>query len=484
MEKKVSLKLNLVYQMFYEVLVLCLPLITSPYISRVLGAENLGIYSYTYSIATYFGMFAVLGVRNHGNREIAKSRSDQDKINHTFSNIYTVQLIASTFVFVIYLGYALFIAADYKIFFLIQGFYVLSCLLDISWFFTGLEQIKLTVIRSTVIKILAFVATFMFVRDVSDLWKYCLIVAFSAFLSQAALWTYFPRYAKLVKPNITEVKRQLKPMLILFIPVIAVSIYNVMDKIMVGSLSTKTQLGYYENSEKIINCTKTVITSFGAVMMPRMSRLAAEKNVQQSKRYMRLSIEAVMFIAFALAFGIGSIANDFSVLYWGEEFAPCGILLMGLAVSLAFSGFANVVRTQYLIPNNKDTTYITAVISGAVINAVVNVLLIPSQGAFGAVIGTICAEAAVCVIQCFSARKEIELGVYIKKTVPFLVIGAVMCLCVISLDRVLNMSLIMNLLIEIVVGASVYLTLSLVYFAATKNEILESVVKIIKKQKK
>lgn len=306
MEKKsVSLKLNIAYQMFYEVLVLCLPLITSPYISRVLGAENLGIYSYTYSIATYFGMFAVLGVKNHGNREIAKSRSDQDKINHTFSNIYTVQFIASILVLVVYFIYALFVASEYTVFFLIQGLYVVSCLLDISWFFIGLEQIKLTVIRSAVIKIISFVATFAFVCDASDLWKYCLIVALSAFLSQAALWTYFARYAKLVKPNREEVKKQFKPMLILFIPVIAVSIYNVMDKIMVGSMSTKSQLGYYENSEKIINCTKTVMTSFGTVMMPRMSRLAAEKNVQQSKRYMRLSIEAVMFIAFALAFGIG-----------------------------------------------------------------------------------------------------------------------------------------------------------------------------------
>ncbi|MCD8074216.1 MAG: flippase [Lachnospiraceae bacterium] len=482
MEKKnVNLKLNIAYQMFYEVIALCLPLITSPYISRVLGAENLGIYSYTYSIATYFGMFAVLGVKNHGNREIAKSRSDQDKVNHTFSNIYTVQFIASVVVLVVYFIYALFIASEYTVFFIIQGLYVISCLLDISWFFIGLEQIKLTVIRSTVIKILSFVATFVFVRDASDLWKYCLIVAFSAFLSQAALWTYFPRYAKLVKPNGVEVKKQLKPMLILFIPVIAVSIYNVMDKIMVGSMSTKSQLGYYENSEKIINCTKTVMTSFGTVMMPRMSRLAAEKNVQQSKRYMRLSIEAVMFIAFALAFGIGSIANDFSVLYWGEEFAPCGLLLMGLAVSLPFSGFANVIRTQYLIPNNKDNTYIAAVISGAVINAIVNATLIPSQGAFGAVIGTICAEGAVCVIQCFAARKEIEIGVYIRKTVPFLAIGAIMCLCVVLLNRVLNMSLILNLLIEIVVGAVVYLALSLIYFVATKNEILESVVKRIRR---
>lgn len=472
--KNINLKLNIGYQMFYEVIALCLPLITSPYISRVLGAENLGIYSYTYSIATYFGMFAVLGVRNHGNREIAKSRSNQEKINYTFSNIYTVQFLASVAVLFIYFIYAFFIASEYTIFFLIQGLYVISCLLDISWFFTGLEQIKLTVVRSTAIKVFSFIATFIFVREASDLWKYCLIVSFSAFMSQAVLWTYFPRYAKLIKPNIGEVKRQLKPMIILFIPVIAVSIYNVMDKIMVGSMSTKTQLGYYENSEKIINCTKTVLTSFGTVMMPRMSRLAAENNVKQSRRYMRLSIEIVMCIAFALAFGIGSIAKVFSVIYWGQEFAPCGILLIGLAVSLPFAGFANVIRTQYLIPNNKDNTYIIAVISGAVINAVVNALLIPRYGAFGAVIGTVCAEGSVCVLQCIAARKEIEIGVYIAKTVPFFVIGTIMCLCVVSIDNVLNFSIALNLLIEIVVGAAVYIALSLVYFAATKNEILIS----------
>ena len=143
-------------------------------------------------------------------------------------------------------------------------------------------------------------------------------------------------------------------MLLLFIPVVAVSLFNVMDKIMVGSMSSKVQLGYYENSEKIINCVKTVITSFGTVMMPRMAKLVADRDEKQREYYMSLSSEGIFFIAFALCFGLMAVSNHFAPIFFGEEFVSCGPLMIGLAVSLPFSAFANFIRTQYLIPNNYD----------------------------------------------------------------------------------------------------------------------------------
>lgn len=470
--KKTNVKINIIYKMLYEVLALSLPLVTSPYISRIFGAENLGIYSYTYSIATYFGMVAILGVKNYGNREIAKNRNSQEKINQTFSNIYALQLLVSLLIFIIYLIYVTTCSHEYKIYFLIQAIYVISCLLDINWFFFGMEQFKLTVARSTVIKLTSFIAVFALIHNASDLWKYSLIMSGSALISQIILWINIKKYAKIIKPDLRNVFQHFKPMMILFIPVVAVSLYNVMDKIMVGSLSTKTQLGFYENSEKIINCVKKVITSFGTVMMPKMSRLVAENNTKQSSRYMELSIDAVMCIAFALAFGIACVSKMFTPIYWGNEFVPCSILLNGLAVSIPFSALANVIRTQYLIPNSMDKAYTAAVVTGAIINIVVNFLLIPSMGAMGAVIGTIFAEGLVCIIQCFFIYKKINLKRYLFKSFPFLIFGLVMYFIVIFFNKYMSIT-IMDLLIEIFIGAVVYFILSLIYFIWTKNELVK-----------
>lgn len=474
---QVNIKKNIAYQMLYEVLAIALPLITTPYISRVLGAENLGIYSYAYSIATYYGMFAMLGVKNHGNREIAKCRGDQEKINRTFTNIYVIQFGASVLSLAVYLGFVFTSDSAYRLYYFIDTLYVISCMLDINWFFVGIERIKLTVLRNTLIKVAGFIATLLFVKSPTDLWKYCLIVVLSSLLSQLVLWTYFPRYARLERPQKAEIKKNIKPVLILFIPAIAISIYNVMDKIMVGALSEKTQLGYYESAEKIINCVKTIPISVGTVMLPRMSRLVAEKDVAKSRRYLLYSIELVMFITCALSFGISCVANDFAIVYLGEEFAACGTIMIGLAMSLLFSGFANVIRTQYLIPNSMDQQYIIAVISGAVVNTIINALLIPNYGAMGATIGTIFAEGAVCLIQCFFVRKYVELGLYFKKTMVFVAIGLVMSLGVALINLTPISSLLVRLIVKIAVGAMIYLTLSCIYFISTKNEVFLDFIK-------
>ena len=481
-ENKSSVKANVVYQMIYEVLVLALPLITSPYISRVLGAEKIGIYSYTYSIVYYFGIVAQLGVKNYGNREIAKSRGNQEKVNHTFWSIYSLQLMLSVVMFCAYIFYVFNFDTEYRLYSLIQIIYLLSYFLDINWFYFGMEQFKLTVTRNIIVKLLSFFSVFIFVRTADDLWKYCVIMSASSLLSQVIIWIFLPRYVSFRLPKLKDIFVHLKPMLILFIPIIAVSLYNIMDKIMVGAISTKAQLGFYENSEKIISCVKSVIVAFGTVMMPRMSKLAAEGKKTESKRYMQLSIEIVMCIAFALSFGIAAVADIFAPIFWGEEFAPCGSLLAGLCVAVPFTAFANVIRTQYLIPNNMDKEYIISVIAGAVINLIANSLLITRYDAMGAVVGTILAEMSVCIIQCFFVRHKVDMVLYIRKSLFFLLLGFVMYAIIGLINHGRENGLLL-LIVDIIIGVIIYAVSSFVYLYKTKNELLLGVMsKFLKKK--
>lgn len=469
--KNNSVKINIIYQMLYEVLALALPLITSPYVSRVLGAEKIGIYSYTYSIATYFGIFSMLGVKNHGNREIAKARNDIGKVSSTFSNIYLLQLGMASVMVVLYIAYCC-LCSEYKAFAFIQLVYVLSYMLDINWLYFGLELFKQTSIRNMIIKILAFLATILFVRTPNDLWKYCFILAGSALLSELILWIFVPKYIIFCRPNWKEVRKNIKPMLVLFVPILATSIYNFMDKIMVGNMSTKIQLGFYENAEKITNCVKTVILSIGTVMMPRMSFLISTKEEEKAEKYMNLSIELIMFLAFGFSFGVAVVSKEFSPLYWGKEFSGCYILLMGLCCALPFSAFGNFIRTQYMIPNNLDLQYILATFLSAVLNALFNYILIPKYGALGAVFGTIIAEGSLCIIQFLFVQKEKNLIPYLRRSIPYFIIGLVMFISVEKMAK--NFELLeFRFIYKVFIGFCIYIFLTLVYLGMMHRDAIE-----------
>ena len=203
---KSSTKKNIIYQMIYEILIIILPFATSPYISRVFGANGLGEYSYTYNIAGYFVLFAMLGIKNYGNRTIAKKRDNVDALNKNFSNILAIHLIVSVLCVLAYILYVQ-LFAEMKTYAAIQTIYVISAVFDISWFYFGIEKFKMTVIRSSIIKILNVAFIFIFVRENTDLWKYCLIMALGMLIGQVVLWIPLKRYVRIVKPDLKEMTK-------------------------------------------------------------------------------------------------------------------------------------------------------------------------------------------------------------------------------------------------------------------------------------
>ncbi|MBR1528115.1 MAG: flippase [Oscillospiraceae bacterium] len=475
-----SIKKNFAYQMIYEVLILILPFITSPYIARVIGAEGLGIYSYSYSIAHYFVLFSMLGLKNYGNRAIAQSRNDPDEMNSVFSSILLLHILLSVFFLLVYLIYAFSLKED-RIYALIQTAHVMSGLFDISWFFFGIEKFKLTVTRNVIIRLLTIAGIFAFVRTKEDLPIYCAILAFSNLIGQLSLWLPLRKYVRFVKTDWAAMQVHIKPMLILFIPAIAVSLYKYMDKIMLGgSLGSKEQLGFYENAEKVINMPITIIGSFGTVMLPKMSNLAIRSDKTEARKYMSVSMKYIMCLAFALAFGIAGIGTTFAPMFWGDKFYTSGVLIMELAVTIPFISFANVIRTQYLIPTKKDKEYLSSVVAGAVVNLITNQLLIPHYGAGGATIGTILAETVVCLIQAFVVRKELPLLQFVKSFLLFPLMGAFM-FAVVYLIGQNGEATILTLLTEVITGVSIYGTLAVIYFFLTKEETFMKMINKLKK---
>ena len=457
-------KRNFIYNLIYQMLILVIPLVTAPYLARVVGAKGVGIYSYTYSIVYYFMLLTLLGVNNYGNRSIAKARDNKEKLSKTFWSIYLLQLFMGIIMLISYGGYILLFDNKYKLFALIEGLFIISAMLDINWFFFGMEEFKKTITRNTFIKVGNVILIFLLVKSTNDLWKYTLIMAGMTLLSQLIMWGFLRKKIKFTKVSLKDIKAHIKPNLILFIPVIAISLYKMMDKIMLGSMSNVTEVGFYENAEKIIGIPMTLITALGTVMLPRMSNIISKGEDNKVKEYISKSIKFVMFMSLAMCCGLIGIGREFAPIYFGESFTKTGILIIMLAGTLPFLSFANVLRTQYLIPKEKDKIYIISVSLGAITNLVMNFIFIPRFQSIGACIGTLSAEGIVMMYQAFAIRKELSIGKYVKSIIPFIIKSIIMLGCIIGIDYLkLDLNPYIDLGLKVIVGGFVYCILNINY---------------------
>lgn len=449
---------NFMYNIVYQIFIFIIPLISTPYISRVLGVENVGIYSYTYSIVYYFMLCSLIGINNYGARKIAKSSDDKEKISENFINIYCLQFILTSIMIIIYYVFIFFMYRYNLKIMLIQSIFLWSVLLDINWFFFGIEKFKITISRNIIIKFLSLILTFILVKDNNDLWKYTLLMSGSTFVSQAYLWLYIKKYIKYSKPSVKKVISNLKPCLILFIPIIAYSIYRIMDKTMIGMFSNTIELGNYESAEKIINIPISFITALGTVMLPHMSKT----NDEEYKKKIMDTFRITFFFIIPMCFGVFLISSDFSIIFFGNEFKMTGNIIKLLIPTAIFTSVANVIRTSYLIPKEKDKIYVYSTIIGAGVNLIFNLIFIKKYGAYGACIGTIVAEFFVMLYQMVYTRNFIEYKKIIKVLMEYVYKCIPMSLIILAIGYLME-NIYLKLLLQIVTAVLFYLFINFNY---------------------
>ena len=464
-----NIKKNLGYQTFYQLLNTCIPLITAPYLSRVLGAENLGIFSYTQSVVGYFTLFAMLGLANYGTRTIASVMNDKEKVSKEFLSIFSLQFITSTIAIGGYIFYFILFCKDNRIIALVQILAIISCYLDINWLFFGLEKFEITVKINIIIRIFTLVSVLVFVKTTEDLWIYTFIMVFSTLLSQFVLWIYVPQYISIVKFNKGDVIKHIKPNLVLFIPIAAMSVYHIMDKTMLGAISSFEETGYYYNSDKIINIPAGILSGISTVLMPRVTALISENKHEEMISLFKKSLEGTIFISSALTFGIAAISNEFIPVFFGKGYDECILLTVVLSPILIIKGFSFTFRYQYLIPYKMDKKYIYSILCGMIVNLFVNIILIPIYGAMGAVIGTLIAELTACVIQSICVFKQVNIIKSCLKCMESIFMGIVMYISVRCVIDALNTNDFVKIGVGILTGIVVYLGIAFVLLIIGKK---------------
>ncbi len=449
-----SIKINYIYNLIYQVLLLLTPLITTPYLSRVLGADGVGTVSYAESIVSYFTLFATLGITTFGQREISYVQDDKEKRTQVFWETKSLQAITSLVVLIFYVVFSLF-QSDYMLY-LILSFNVVAVFVDVVWLFQGMEEFGKIVFRNIIFKALSIVYIFLAVKTKEDIYEYVFGIAFFLFLSNASLWVQIKKCVgrpvwKLIKPF-----RNIKAVLSLFIPTIAIQIYTVLDKTMIGLITRSSfENGYYEQAIKITKMITTVVTALGTVMVPRIGYHYSKGETDKVNSFMYRGYRFVWFLGMPLCFGLLGTASNFVPWFLGDGYDKTIPILEILCFLILSIGINNATGLQYLIPTKRQNIFTMTVLIGACVNFTLNLPLIYFFQSIGAAIASVVAETTIALVQFYLVRNELSIFEIISSSWHYLISGAVMFVLLKLLGLYLCAS-IPNTIIMIGCGASVY----------------------------
>ena len=459
MEKQKSVKKNYLYNLIYQVFLLIIPLIVTPYVSRVLLAEGIGKYTFSLSVVTFFTLFAAFGFSYYAQREIAAHSGDKEKQSQIFWEIFFLKLITTSISLLVFgVLVASQLLSRYNTILTIMLINIAATGLDIAYLFQGHEDFKKLVLINILTRVLAIISIFVFVKSYNDLWLYALIQALALILPNVIMFLFIPKYLSKVDFKKLNIKRHFFPALKLFIPTIAISIYGLLDKILIGFLSTDAQVGYYEQAEKVVKIAMTIVTSLSAVMIPNNAKYYAKKDYKKLNSNVETAIKFSLFIGLPIMFGLMATARSFVPWFFGSGYMPCINIICILSVLIFSIGLNNVFGIQYLIPTNKEKIFTISVVIGAVCNLILNVITIPFFGAIGAAVATIIAETSILAYQVIYLRKEFSIIKIFKSCWKFLIASLVVVLAL-----ALNLApTILNTVLLIVLGAAIYFVLLLV----------------------
>lgn len=406
-----SIKRNFIYNALLKVTSVVFPLITAPYISRVLEPDGLGFFNFATTYANYFALVAVLGIPQYGIRKVASSRDDKNQLQRTVSELMSISLIATICVTLVYLA-TLLIIGEFRenyIYFLIAGIALYLAPLKVEWFFSGMEEYGYITFRALVIRTLSIVAMFLFVKDKNDLIIYIAIAALSTVITD--LWNLTKMYKMGVKPRFTMkgLKPHLHPVLILFSASIAISIYTVLDTLMLGFMSDYSQVGYYSSTSHLSKTLLALVTSLSVVAMPRMSYYKETGNTRELNNLANKSLSFVSFLAIPMAVGIVCLSPTFVPLFFGEMYYDAIIPLQIICFLIIAIGMNNITGVQILVALGHDKPFFYSVLTGTIFNFLTNLMLIPKLGAIGASIASVGAELLILFVTARYVYKKTDI---------------------------------------------------------------------------
>lgn len=472
---------NYLYNTIYQIISMLIPLITMPYLTRVFDPQQLGLNSLSLSIANYFMLFGVLGMHMYGNRQIAYVRDNKEKLAKTFWSLYTVQLATSTISLIIYYIFIYYFTSVNRDIYLIQGLNIISVMIDISWLFMGLEDFKKVVIRNSFARLVGLACIFIFIKSSDDLLLYALLTVVVNIISILLMWFYVPRYVGKIVIDKKIVKKTIRPLLRLFLPQIATQVYTLLARTLVGFLSTNDQVIFYDYSQKIVNMVLAMITSIGVVLLPRVSNIIGNGKKEEVPKIIEKTFKIVSYLAIPMAIGLMCVSKILVSWFLDPKYLLVGQLTAWTSLIIIAVSWANIIGVQYLIATKQENKYTLSIIIAAVVNLIMNLFLIPKNGAAGAIISLIAAEYIGIVIQLILVRNQLPVKRMILSIVKYIIVSVIMGVIVIFIGNCINNGMLANIM-QGISGVIIYIVIMFIIKDDVQKEMVSRVLSMVKKK--
>lgn len=450
---------NFMFQSSYQLLLLVLPVFLVPFLSRTLGATGIGLYNYTHSIANYFILLAGFGLSGYGVREIAYVQNDKYERSKIFWEIELLYIQISLLVLAVYLIFSYF--SEYSLLYYIQAGLIFATLLDIKWFFEGIEEFKKITIRNFFVKISMFILTILLVDSEEKLPLFLVINSLGTIMAQVTLWIEVRNQVSWIPYNKLNIYRHLRPAISFFIMKISATIFNNLNKTLLGWFATMAVVGIFSNSLTLIIMVGAFMGSANTVLLPHMSSLQKNGKSDEFINHLSIIIHLQIFLCIGMMFGLIAVNNSFVDWFFGPEFIQIKNVIPILAPILVFQQLQQAIGKQYLVPKNDLRTYNYSMIFGTVVNVIISIILIPFISFYGAAIGYLAGQIVLVVIRSKALLKFSAFQYLWKDIVKWLISGLIMVTSIVILTSNMDATVITTV-IQVCLGILIYFIVSIV----------------------
>ena len=454
---------NYIYNSIYTTINVLFPLITMPYLARVLLSEGIGKVNYAINIMSWFVLLAALGVPRYGVREIAKAKKN-NTLSKTFCELFTINIISSIVATCAYYCVILSVHRfkEDRIMYIIVGVQILLNVFNVDWFYQGIEDYKYITNRNIIIKLLSLISIFLLINDKNDYIKYASILVFASvgnyFFNVVHMFRYIDIYH-----NGLEITNHIKPIIVLFSTQIAVSLYALLDTTMIGYFCNKSNVGYYSYTVIIVRTIVTIVTAVGTVLLPQLTILVSKKKYEELLDIVRAALNVLVYLSFPACIGIFILANKFVLVFLGDEFMPAIITLKILSLLIPIMSIGNLFGTQLLMALNKEKLLLISVFLGAITNMSLNYFLIKSYAQDGAAFASVVTELVVMIVQVVLVKRFLNVAIDISNITKILLSSLFMALILLGVNKWSEMEGHLELIIEVLLGLSSYILITVIF---------------------
>lgn len=459
---------NYLYNVGYQVLAIIVPLITSAYVARVLRPEGVGANAFTNSVIQYFILFASMGIGYYGNRQIAYVRENQQKMANTFWEIQIVKTIMTLIAFIAFEVFMIFYTKQPE-YMWAQSINLVAVAFDISWFYEGIEDFKVTVLKNSFVKIVSMIAIFIFIKGPNDVTLYIAVLAISTLLGNLTLWPNIRRDLPRVKLKLLKPWPHFLPMIELFVPQIATQVYVQLNKTMLGTMVNETASGYYQYSDNLVKLILALVTATGTVMLPHVANAFSHGDMHKVNQMLYKSFDFVSAVSYPMMFGLAAISLTLVPKYYGLGYSSVAPAMMIESIVIPIIGWSNVLGVQYLLPIHRQKEFTMSVTIGAIINVILNIPLIHTWGLNGAMWSTVLSETGVTLYQLIAVKGLLSYKELFKESWKYLLSGIIMFIPVFWMNQNLHDSWLMMVL-EVLVGVLIYSIMAILLRTSIVNQ--------------